>query len=535
MNHWIIAPVILPALLAPLIILWMRHDLLLQRVFSIAGTVALVGIAVMLNVIASDGQVHVYRLGNWPAPFGIVLMLDRLAAIMIMLTSALALAVQLYAFGSGWDRKGWHFHALWQFQLMGICGAFLTGDAFNLFVFFEVLLIASYGLMIHGGGEMRLRAGVQYVVYNLAGSTLFLAALGVLYAVTGTLNMADMADRVAQMPAQDTSLLRVGAILLMLVFAVKAALVPLHFWLPSTYANAPGPVAALFAIMTKVGVYAIIRFFTLVFPQDTVVETLATDLLLPAALVTLALGQFGILGSRHLGRLAAFAAVGSVGTLMIAAAQFTPQATAAAVYYMIHSTLAAGALFLVADLVGARRNGNLWLELRPLIAHNGLIAAMFFAAAIGIAGLPPLSGFIGKLLILDATRDAAWWAWIWGTILATSVIAIVGLARAGSAVFWRPYALQAANRPKDETGADPKADRPKTIPAKVEPDEVIQDLADAPAPALTFVATGALIAGMVALTVLAGPAMRLADATAAQLHQPAAYIRAVLQNPEGTR
>ncbi|MDM7256140.1 MAG: proton-conducting transporter membrane subunit, partial [Paracoccus sp. (in: a-proteobacteria)] len=256
MSHWIIAPVVLPVMVGALIILWMRTDLLLQRVFSVAGTVGVVAIAIYLNVLASDGTITVYRLGNWPAPFGIVLVLDRLAALMVLLTAALALVVQLYAIGSGWDRKGWHFHALWQFQLMGICGAFLTGDAFNLFVFFEILLIASYGLMIHGGGEMRLRAGVQYVVYNLAGSTLFLGALGVLYAVTGTLNMVDMAARVAMMPAEDTALLRAGAILLMLVFAVKAALVPLHFWLPSTYANAPGPVAALFAIMTKVGAYA---------------------------------------------------------------------------------------------------------------------------------------------------------------------------------------------------------------------------------------------------------------------------------------
>ena len=164
-----------------------------------------------------------------------------------------------------------------------------------------------------------------------------------LYAVTGTLNMADMALRIAQMPAEDTALLRTGAVLLILVFAIKAALVPLHFWLPSTYANAPGPVAALFAIMTKVGVYAIIRFFTIVFPQDTVIETVVADLLLPAALFTLIVGQIGILGSRNLGRLAAFAAIGSIGTLMIAVSQYTPQATAAAVYYLIHSTLSAAA------------------------------------------------------------------------------------------------------------------------------------------------------------------------------------------------
>ncbi|MBD9526460.1 MULTISPECIES: monovalent cation/H+ antiporter subunit D [Paracoccus] len=530
MNHILIAPVVLPAVMGALIILWMRADLLLQRVFSIAGTAALLGVALYLNWMASSGEVYVYRLGNWAAPFGIVLMLDRLAAMMVALTAALALAVQLYAFGSGWDRKGWHFHALWQFQLMGVCGAFLTGDAFNLFVFFEILLIASYGLMIHGGGPMRLRAGVQYIAYNLAGSTLFLAALGVLYAVTGTLNMADMAARVAVMPAEDTALLRTGAVLLMLVFAIKASLVPLHFWLPSTYANAPGPVAALFAVMTKVGVYAILRFYTLIFPQDTVIEGVVMDLLLPAALFTLAIGQIGILGTRNLGRLAAFAAIGSVGTLMIAVSQFTPQATTAAIYYIIHSTLAGAALFLVVDMVGARR-GDLWLRLDGVMPGNGLIAALFFATAIAVVGMPPFSGFIGKLLVLDATRDAAAAPWIWGTVILSSLVAIYGMSRAGSLVFWKSYELQEVPVPV----AAPAAPRRGPIPTKLEPDEHIQDLGDAASPALAASAVGLLLAGIVALTIFAGPVTRFAEATADQLYNPSIYLHAVLEGQEGTK
>lgn len=266
MNHWIIAPVILPAMLAPFIVLVMRHDLSLQRIFSTAGTAALAAISLVLLYTAANNPPEVYYLGNWPAPFGIVLVLDRLSAMMIALTAILALLVQLYAIGTSWDARGNHFHALFQFQLMGLCGAFLTGDAFNLFVFFEVLLIASYGLMIHGGGANRLKAGVQYVAYNLLGSTLFLFALATIYSVTGTLNMADLAVKVADLPAGDAALLRVGAVLLLLVFAVKGALVPLQFWLPATYSFAPGPVAALFAVMTKVGAYAVIRVFTLIFP-----------------------------------------------------------------------------------------------------------------------------------------------------------------------------------------------------------------------------------------------------------------------------
>src|SRR6056297_2985522 len=291
MSHWIIAPVILPALLAPIIAFVMRHDISLARAASFAGTIALAAITVGLLIMSADGSTHVYTLGNWPAPFGIVLVLDRLSAIMLLLTAALALIVLLHATATGWDDRGKHFHALFQFQLMGICGAFLTGDIFNLFVFFEVLLIASYGLMIHGGGRERMRAGLQYVVINLAGSTLFLFALGVLYASVGTLNMADIALRLQDGTTEDASLIRVAAMLLMIVFAVKAALFPVQFWLPGTYANAPAPVAALFAIMTKVGAYAIIRVHTVSFgPGLGGTEDIATTWLFPASILPIAVG-----------------------------------------------------------------------------------------------------------------------------------------------------------------------------------------------------------------------------------------------------
>ena len=297
MNHWIIAPVLLPAVLAAVQTLTMRHHPLLQRVFSLAGVVAVLAVALGLTLHAATGAIEVYELGNWPAPFGIVLVLDRLSALMVLLTAVLAGLVLLYAIGSGWDQRGNNFHPLFQFQLMGIFGAFLTGDAFNLFVFFEVLLIASYGLMIHAGGARRLKAGVQYVIYNLLGSTLFLFALGTLYAVTGTLNMADLAVRAAEIPVEDSALLRVGAMLLFLVFAIKAALLPLHFWLPETYAEAPAPVAALFAIMTKVGAYAILRMYTLVFGPDLgATADLIDNMMIYAALITIAAGMIGILG-----------------------------------------------------------------------------------------------------------------------------------------------------------------------------------------------------------------------------------------------
>lgn len=495
MNHWIIAPVVLPAVIGPLIVLTMRHDLMLQRVFSVAATAALTLIAAALMWSAASHPPEVYRLGDWPAPFGIVLVLDRLSALMVLLTAALALVVQLYAIGTAWDTRGKHFHALWQFQLMGIGGAFLTGDAFNLFVFFEVLLIASYGLMIHSGGRDRLRAGVQYIAYNLVGSTLFLFALATVYSVTGTLNMADLAVKVAALPEGDAALIRVAGVMLMLVFAIKGALVPMQFWLPATYAQAPGPVSALFAVMTKVGAYAMIRVFTLIFPPETAATGgLFADLLLPAALVTLALGAVGVLGSASFARLAAFAAIASMGTLFVAISRFTPEATAAGLYYLIHSTLAAAALFLVADLVADRRAHLRLTEAMPPIAQQGLIAALFFVSAIAVAGMPPLSGFLGKLMILDATRGAGM-GWIWSTMLATTLILIIGLSRAGSALFWKAQA----------TGEETPAHAPE---------------------ALSFVAVFALLAGLVLLSILANPAMAFLQATAEALFDPAAYIAA---------
>jgi multicomponent K+:H+ antiporter subunit D len=510
LNHWIVVPVVLPAVLGPFIIMVIRHHLDLQRIFSIAGTVALLGVTIGLMTQAATGTIQVYELGDWPAPFGIVLVLDRLSGLMVLLTALLALIVLLYAVGTGWDSRGRHFHALYQFQLMGIMGAFLTGDAFNLFVFFEVLLIASYGLMIHGGGATRLRAGMQYVVYNLLGSTLFLFALGTLYAVTGTLNMADLAERIAALPADDTALIRVGAVLLLLVFAVKGAVLPLHFWLPGSYANAPAPVAALFAIMTKVGAYAILRMYTLVFgPDQAATAGLSGTWLLPAAMLTLALGAIGVLGSRRLGRLAAYSTIASVGTLMIAISLFTAPGAAAAIYYMVHSTFATAMLFLVADLV-CERSGNDRLRASLRLPQSGLIAALFFAATVALAGMPPLSGFIGKLLVLDAARSAPGAVWIWGTILITSLILILGYARAGSLLFWKPF------------DATHDLDNP-------DPEEAEAQTATPRPAALPFVAVFALLAVLVTLTVLAGPMMDYANATADQLYDTGPYRDAVLR------
>lgn len=499
MNHWVILPILLPALVAPLIALAMRFDIVLARIFSVASAALLVVIACILFGMAHDGSVASYALGNWVAPFGIVLVLDRLSAMMLVLTSVIGLFVLLYAI-NGWDKRGQHFHALYQFQLMGINGAFLTGDVFNLFVFFEVLLIASYGLMVHGGGALRVKAGVQYVAINLIGSTLFLFAVGMIYAVTGTLNMADLAVGVRDVAAKDQALLHTGAILLLVVFAVKAALVPVHFWLPGTYANAPAPVAALFAIMTKVGAYSIIRVYTLVFGGTSdEVAWIAEPWLMPAAMITLVIGAFGVVASRSLGQMVSFAVVASMGTLLMTVGLFTPESMAAALYYMVHSTLAAAALFLIVDLIAERRPGHAdLLNVAPRFFQLGLVAAFFFVGAIAMAGLPPLSGFLGKLLILDAVRDSAHVVWLWTLILATSLLIIIGFARAGSTLFWKSTAQEGEIRSRVR------------------------------ARALPYFALGILLAMTVAMTVFAGPAMVFFEETAYQLFNPGDYQSAVL-------
>ncbi|MDB5661000.1 MAG: monovalent cation/H+ antiporter subunit, partial [Cypionkella sp.] len=300
--------------------------------------------------------------------------------------------------------------------------------------------------------------------------TLFLFALATIYSTTGTLNMADLAQKLPLIPANDTALIRVAAVLMMLVFAVKAALVPLQFWLPGSYANAPGPVAALFAVMTKVGAYALIRFGTLVFPTDLpAITTLLADLLYPASIATMTVGALGTIATHNLPRQIAYSVIGSMGMLMLSVSAFTPQATSAALYYIVHSTLATAALFLVADLARTRR--------------DGLTAALYMAAAIAMAGMPPLSGFIGKLLILDALRNDTL---AWSMILITSLLTMIGLARAGSDLFWKSPGSEAA--------------------------------------AQSTAAVLLCLAALAALTLAAGPITDALNQTAKALHAPQAYI-----------
>ncbi len=298
MQHLPIIPILLPLLTAVFLLLPpLSKTIERQRFVSITVNIVMVIIAAQLLIISHQQGTQLYILGDWQPPFGIVLVADRLSTLMVLLTSVLALAAQLYAC-AGDDHKGMYFHPLFMFQIMGVNGAFLTGDIFNLFVFFEILLMASYALLIHGGGKQKTKASVHYVILNLVGSSIFLFALGMLYGAVGSLNIADMAVKIRTLSVEEQAIAKAGGLMLLVVFGLKAAMLPLNFWLPRTYAAASAPVAALFAIMTKVGIYSILRVHTVMFGEDAgALANIAIPWLWPLALLTLAIGTVGVLAS----------------------------------------------------------------------------------------------------------------------------------------------------------------------------------------------------------------------------------------------
>ncbi len=493
MNHWVIVPILLPLLAGALLLLSNRQGLALQRILSVIATGALLPLAGLLLYWTMGDDYRVYHLGDWPAPYGIVLVLDRLSALMLVLTALVALFSLWYALG-GTDAQGAYFHALFQFQLLGLNGAFLTGDLFNLFVFFEILLIASYGLLLHGGGKARTRAGFHYVVLNLAGSTLFLFAMGILYGVTGTLNMADLALKVAATAPRDAALVQAGALLLLVVFALKAALLPLYFWLPGAYGNTSAPVAALFAIMTKVGVYAIVRVFVLIFgATGGVAAQVAAPWLLPIALATLVAGTLGLLAGRDLGRTLAYFVVASVGTLLAAVGLFSVEGLFAALVYLMHTTLVTAGMFLLADAIRIQR-GDLAYQPGTPVSQPLLLGSLFFLGAVALAGMPPLSGFLGKVTILRAAADNGAAAWVWSIVLGAGLLSLIALSRAGSALFWKT------------------AEAPTGVPVS----------------RAAMVPIMALLASSVLLVMLGRPIGDFAGATARQLMTTDGYMESVL-------
>ena len=499
-EHLIMVPIVLPLMTGALLLLLERRWPQAVAWASTLSVLAGLGVAVVLLMQAHTGFVQAYLVGNWVAPFGVSLALDRLSALMLLLTALVGLAALIYASSSD-AALGRHFHSLMQFQLMGLNGAFLTADLFNLFVFFEVLLIASYGLLLHGSGAARLKASIHYVAFNLAGSALFLIAVSLLYGLTGTLNMADLAQKVPLVASDRTQLVQSAALLLLVVFAVKAALLPLNFWLPATYGAASAPVAALFAIMTKVGVYAILRVTTLIFgASGGAAAFVASPWLEGLALGTLLLGAVGAVAAPNVRALLGNVVVASAGTLLLAVGLGRADTVAAGLFYLVNSTLVAAALFLWADRVMALRGNTVdgWLPVY-LGAARVRLGLVFFMLAVAAAGLPPLAGFLGKTMLLQAAGQTPWAAVTLATILTSSLLMMVAFSRAGSALFWKPAAP-------------------------------VQGLAVQPSAwAAGHVASlGGLLVLLLACTVFAGPLSRYTAATAEQLLARQPFIAAVL-------
>lgn len=439
MNHLAILPILLPmlagvALLLPPIDTTLKR----QRITSFVAAAVNLIVALLLIKQSATGEITVYALGGWLPPEGISLVVDRLSALMIGLTAILLIAALLFS-SAGEDNSGGYFHPLIMFQVMGINGAFLTGDLFNLFVFFEVLLIASYSLLIHGGGKHKTRAAVHYVLINLVGSILFLFALGILYGSIGSLNMADMAVKIRELEGADLELAQIGGMLLMVVFGLKAAMLPLQFWLPSTYAAAPGPIAALFAIMTKVGIYSLIRVHGMLFGAEA--GELA-EIIQPwigvIAILTLTLGSIGVLASTSLKMLTGHLIIISIGTLLLTISFNNQLSLGAALYYAVHSTLAAAALFLIAEVIAEQRGKAQDRIVRSrAVGQPVAIGIAFFLSALTLVGMPPFSGFIGKILVLQSADTAMQTYWGWPALLLSSLAALIAFSRAGSTLFWR--------------------------------------------------------------------------------------------------
>jgi multicomponent K+:H+ antiporter subunit D len=525
MGHLTIAPVVVPLLAGALMVLIGERRRRIDAAIGLASALVLLAIALELLRMA-DGAgaptVHVYRLGDWPPLFGIVLVLDRLSALMVLLTSVLGLAALVFALAR-WHGAGAYFHPLFQFQLMGLNGAFLTGDLFNLFVFFEVMLAASYGLALHGAATARVRASLHYIVINLAASLLFLIGVSMIYGVVGTLNVADLATRIAAIAPDDRALVETGFAILGVAFLTKAAMWPLGFWLPTTYAAASAPAAAILSILSKVGVYAVLRLWLMLFGDAAGPSAgVGGTWLVIGGLATIAFGSVAVLATQSLPRLAGASVLVSSGTLLAAIGVGQVAVTGGALLYLASTVLALAALFLLIELVerGRAVGADVLAVTREaygegeeeeldeeeevgiaIPAMTAILAISFMACALLVAGLPPLSGFLGKFAILAPLFDASGViaaSWVLLAVVVLSGLAtLIAMTRAGIDVFW-------------------------ASPAEAEPRVHVFEIA----PVLLLLA----LCG--AMTVQAGPVMEYMQATAQSLHAPQDYVGAVVPAPD---
>ncbi len=500
--------VTLPLMGAAVALIFGRRRRIQVGVSIVTLTTTLVIAAVLLQSINVDGVPIAVSVGGWPIPFGIVLYVDRFAALLVAVSSIVLLAVLLFSVAQGAadnddDTPVSIFHPSYLILAAGIFNAFIAGDLFNLYVGFEILLVASYVLITLGSTESRIRAGVVYIVVSLVSSILFLSAIAAIYGATGTINMVQLSERMAQLP-QDTQL--VLHLMLLLAFSIKAAVFPLSFWLPDSYPTAPAPVTAVFAgLLTKVGVYAIIRTETEIFQNNDV-----NTLLLVVALATMIVGVLGAVAQAELKRILSFTLVSHIGYMIFGLAIATPAAVGATIYYIVHHIVVQTTLFLAVGLVERRAGSTSILKVRGLMRAAPLLAVLYFIPAINLGGLPPFSGFIGKYALFDAAANEGsplMYALIVAGIV-TSLLTLYALMRAWNLAFWREG---------DEAG-------------EAENESRLAYLGDAPAagvqtekraiPRAMTAATAGMVAVTVALTVFAGPLYELCMSIGESLLQP---------------
>ena len=538
MPHLIIAPILFPLLMAcAMLLLGERRYRLKISLGLFAGLVNL-GVALALLVwvkeSGSAGSIGIYLPSNWDVPFGIVLVLDQLSALMLTLAALVGFAAYVFSMAR-WHKAGSHFHPLFLVQLMGINGAFLTGDLFNLFVFFEVMLAASYGLLLHGSGRLRVRAGLHYIAINLTASSLFLVGAAMIYGITGTLNMADLAAKIPFISQADRPLFHAGCAVLGVAFLAKAAMWPLNFWLVPAYSSASAPAAAVFAMLTKVGVYVLLRLSTLLFSEESQGSAgFGSDWLVWGGLLTMACGSLGVLTATSPARAAAFSITVSSGILICVVGLGIPDVTASALYYLLGSTFAVAALFLLTELMDrvrdmeaaqrrqdeeedvslpfgfaeSRLNPNVNLDDneealigKPTPGSIALLGLTFIVCTLLVAGLPPLSGFLGKFAVVSAllpiadtdftTTPGMWTLMV--MLFVSGLFALVALTRIGIRFFWMT------------------SERPAPLLRTIE-----------------YLPVALLIVFSVLLTVRAEVVMKFAKQTSQALHSPQGYIQAVL-------
>ncbi|MEX1344637.1 MAG: proton-conducting transporter membrane subunit [Candidatus Limnocylindrales bacterium] len=503
MSLLVLLPLLIPLAAAVLgLLAW--GSVTAQRLVALVGSGGLLAVGIALLVAVERDGYLVVQVANWPAPAGITMVADLFSAILIVLTGVLAVAIVVYSTGSiDHGRERFAYYPLTMVLLAGVVGTFLTGDLFNLYVWFEVLLIASFVLLALGGERAQLEGALKYVALNLVASAVLLVTIGVIYGLTGTVNMADLAGRMADV---DPRLAAGIAAMLLIAFGIKAALVPLFFWLPASYHTPPVAVSALFSgLLTKVGIYALVRVFTLVFADQ------APDfqpLLLTVAALTMVIGVFGAVAQHEMRRLLSFHIISQIGYLVMGLALFTVSAMAGLIYFLVHVALAKSTLFLVAgtvkQLTGSfelSRTGGLWV-LKP-----GL-AALFGIAAMSLAGIPPFSGFLAKLALIEAGLEVDR-VLIVLVALGVSLLTLYSMLKIWNAAFWKPL----------PTGLEDSGGVVAVTP-EAAPDTRLK---------LALVAPMVLlVACSIGLAIAAGPAFDLVETAAVQLMEPAGYIEAVL-------